>query len=124
MSGTDLNIHVIERLGRTDSRFSAALAAFDMSVFALVHLFIFSQGFVELFVLNQMSFPFGDFIRHDQAIVVEYPHVLVLYTKEELFSYKCVGHNIAVAFKPDSAVLENFSVDSVRRVKGIGRKEV
>jgi len=95
-----------------------------MAVFALVHLFIFSQGFVELFILNQMSFPFGDFIHHYQAIVVKYPYVLVFYRQEELFSDKRVGDNIAVAFKPDGTVLENVSINPVRSVKGLGRQYV
>ena len=124
MSGTDLYIHVIERLGRTDRRFSAALAVFDMTVFAFIHLVIFSQGFVELFILNQMSFPFGDLIPDDQMVVVEYPHLLVFYTKKEVFSDQSMSHNIAVAFKPDGAVLENLSVDSVGGVKGLGWEKI
>jgi hypothetical protein len=42
-----------------------------------VNLSISSQGFVELFILNQMSVPFGNLIPDDQPVVIEYHHVLV-----------------------------------------------
>jgi hypothetical protein len=71
-----------------------------------------------------MSFPLGDFVTYDQEVIIEYPHVLVFYTQEELFSDKRVGDNIAVAFKPDGTVLENVSINPVRSVKGLGWKKV
>ena len=49
---------------------------------------------------------------------------MVFYAQEDGFPHQVVGHNIAVAFKPHGAVLENLSKDPVGSVKGLGWKEV
>jgi hypothetical protein len=96
-----------------------------MAVLAPVYFPILLQRFVESLILRQMSFAFGEFIGHNQTVIIEDPHGSILDAQDKILFYMGVGkNNIAVAFKTDGEVFVNYAVDPPGRVKRNRRRRL